>query len=206
LQNGIFKHFYKNHKKSIMKHMFMRSTSVLFLAAALLVTACKKGDTGPAGEKGEKGDPGATGATGATGKTGTANVIYSAWQDVTFNQVDSFTAVGTITAPKIVDSIIQKGEVKVFWNVNTASSPTIVALPFHDDGVVFGISDLANIPLIKVGTIALYSNYNLSSRTNSSGEKVFQYRYIIIPGGVSARAAVNWNDYSQVQSYLGLKD
>lgn len=189
-----------------MKHMFLRSTSVLLLSAALLVAACKKGDTGPAGEKGEKGDPGATGTTGATGKTGTANVIYSAWQDVTFSLVDSFTAVGTITAPKIVDSIIQKGEVKVFWNVNTASSPTIVALPYHDNGVVFGISDLANIPLIKAGTISLYSNYNLSSRTNQSGEKVFQYRYLIIPGGVSARSAVNWNDYNQVKSYLGLND
>ena len=189
-----------------MKHMFLRSTSVLLLSAALLVAACKKGDTGPAGEKGEKGDAGATGTTGATGKAGTANVIYSAWQDVTFNLVDSFTAVGTITAPKIVDSIIQKGEVKVFWNINTASSPTIVALPYHDNGVVFGLSDLANIPLIRVGTIALYSNYNLSSRTNSSGEKVFQYRYIIIPGGVSARSAVNWDDYNQVKSYLGLKD
>ena len=189
-----------------MKHMFLRSTSVLFLATVLLVTACKKGDDGPAGEKGEKGDTGATGTTGATGKPGTANVIYSAWQDVTFNLVDSFTAVGTITAPKIVDSIIQKGEVKVFWNINTVSSPTIVALPYHDNGVVFGLSDLANIPLIKAGTIALYSNYNLSSRTNTAGEKVFQYRYLIIPGGVSARSAVNWNDYNQVKSYLDLKD
>src|SRR5690349_4366880 len=122
-----------------MKHMFLRSTSVLLLSAALLVAACKKGDTGPAGEKGDKGDPGATGGTGAAGKPGSANVIYSAWQDVTFNQVDSFTAVGTITAPKIVDSIIQKGEVKVFWNVNTASNPTIVTLPYHDNGVIFGI-------------------------------------------------------------------
>ncbi len=189
-----------------MKHSFLRCTSVLVLSVALFFTACKKGDAGPAGETGAPGPTGATGSTGATGKTGTANVIYSTWQDVTFNLVDSFTAVGTITAPKIVDSIIQKGEVKVFWNVNTASNPTIVTLPYHDNGVIFGASDLANIPLVKVGTIALYSNYNLSSRTNTAGEKVFQYRYIIIPGGVTARSAVNWNDYKQVQEYLGLKD
>jgi hypothetical protein len=189
-----------------MKHMFVRSTSVVLLFTALLFTACKKGDTGPQGEKGDKGDTGATGATGTAGKAGSANVIYSAWQDVTFSLVDSFTAVGTIAAPKIVDSIIQKGEVKVYWNINTASNPSIVSLPYHDDGVVFGVSDLANIPLIKVGNIYLYSGYNLSSFTTSGGEKAFQYRYIIIPGGVSARSAVNWNDYTQVKNYLGLKD
>ncbi|HEX6427350.1 MAG TPA: hypothetical protein VF008_06670 [Niastella sp.] len=189
-----------------MKHMSLRCTSVLVLFVALFFTACKKGDTGPAGETGAPGATGANGAAGATGKPGTANVIYSAWMDVEFSLVDSFTAVGTITAPKIVDSIIQKGEVKVFWNVNTASNPSIVALPYHDDGVLFGASDLANIPLIKVGTISLYSNYNLSSRTTTSGEKAFQYRYIIVPGGITARSAVNWNDYKQVQHYLGLKD
>jgi len=65
---------------------------------------------------------------------------------------------------------------------------------------------MANIPLIKVGSIYLYSNYNLSSFTTTAGEKAFQYRYIIIPGGVTARSAVNWNDYTQVKNYLGLKD
>jgi hypothetical protein len=189
-----------------MKRMFLRCTSVMVLSAALLFTACKKGDTGPAGETGATGATGATGTTGATGKTGSANVIYSAWLDVTFQGVDSVTAAGVIDAPKIVDSIVQKGEVKVFWNINTASNPTVVSLPYHDAGVVLGATDLALIPLVKVGTIYLYSNYDLSSRTTTSGEKAFQYRYIIIPGGVSARSAVNWNDYSQVKSYLGLKD
>ena len=189
-----------------MKHMFMKSTSVMLLFTALFFTACKKGDTGPQGEKGDKGDTGATGATGAAGKTGSANVIYSAWMDVTFNLVDSFTAVGNIAAPKIVDSIIQKGDVKVYWNVNTASNPSIVSLPYHDNGVLFGASDMANIPLVKVGNIYLYSNYNLSSFTTTAGEKAFQYRYIIIPGGVSARSGVNWNDYSEVKKYLELKD
>ena len=189
-----------------MKHMFLRCTSVMVLSAALLFTACKKGDTGPAGETGAAGATGATGTTGATGKTGSANVVYSAWMDITFQAADSVTTVGTITAPKIVDSIIQKGEVKVYWNVNTASNPTIVSLPYHDAGILFGVPDLALIPLIKVGTIYLYSNYNLSSFTTTAGEKAFQYRYIIIPGGVSARSAVNWDDYSQVKSYLGLKD
>jgi len=67
-----------------------------------------------------------------TGKTGSANVIYSAWQDVTFSLVDSFTAVGTIECAKDRRQYHTKGEVKVYWNVNTASNPSIVSLPYHD--------------------------------------------------------------------------
>jgi hypothetical protein len=200
------KHFYKNHKNSIMKHSFLRCTSVLVLSAALFFTACKKGDAGPAGETGAPGPTGATGATGSTGKTGTANVIYSAWMDVPFTAVDTFFQ-ATITAPKIVDSIIQKGEVKVYWNVNTAASPTIVSLPFADRGLLFGVADLIVTPLVKVGNIYLLANYDVSSFTPpNTSDKVWQYRYIIVPGGVTARSAVNWNDYKQVQQYLGLKD
>jgi hypothetical protein len=190
-----------------MKHMFLRCTSVLVLSAALLVTACKKGDTGPQGEKGDKGDTGATGANGAAGKPGSANVIYSAWQDVTFSAVDTGVYAATITAPKIVDSIIQKGDVKVYWNINSVSNPTIVALPYTDAGLIYGVPDLHIMSLVKVGSIYLYATYNVSSFTSTTtNEKAWQYRYVIIPGGVNARSAVNWNDYTQVKNYLGLKD
>ena len=190
-----------------MKHMFLRCSSVVVLFIALSVTACKKGDTGPAGEKGDKGDAGAAGPAGATGKTGTANIIYSPWTDVTFNAVDtSFEA--SIDAPKIVDSIIQKGEVKVYWNINTASAPAIVSLPYQDNGLIFGAKDFFAFPIIQSGTIFIESTYNICTRpsTQDPNDKVWQFRYIIIPGGVGARSAVNWNDYKQVQSYLGLKD
>lgn len=189
-----------------MKHMFLRSSYLLVFTAALLFTACKKGDTGPAGEKGDAGEKGATGATGATGKSGSANVIYSNWIDVTFNAVDT-SFEGHIEAPKIVDSIVQKGEVKVYWNINTPAAPTIVALPYADNGLIFGLKDFLIFPIVQAGNIFLESTYNTSSRTNENGEKIFQYRYIIIPGGVAARSAtVNWNDYNQVKAYLGLKD
>ena len=190
-----------------MKHMFLRCTSVFVFSAILLVTACKKGDTGPAGEKGDKGDAGAAGATGAAGKAGSANVIYSPWIDVTFSQVDtSFEA--SIDAPKIVDSIIQKGEVKVFWNLGSAASAGIVALPYQDNGIILGAKDLFVFPIIQTGKIFIESTYNVSTRPSSAdpNTKVWQYRYVIIPGGVAARTATDWNDYKQVQQYLGLKD
>ncbi|MFL5747284.1 MAG: hypothetical protein ACJ751_21600 [Niastella sp.] len=190
-----------------MKHMFLRSSSIVVLFVALLVTSCKKGDTGPAGDKGDKGDKGDAGATGATGKAGSANVIYSPWIDVTFNAVDtSFEA--SIDAPKIVDSIIQKGEVKVFWNLGSASSAGIVTLPYQDNGLILGAKDLFVFPIVQTGKIFIESTYNVGTRPSSSdpNTKVWQYRYVIIPGAVAARSSTNWNDYKQVQQYLGLKD
>lgn len=191
-----------------MKHMFLRSSFVLVFAATLLTIACSKGDNGPAGEKGDKGDKGDTGAAGAAGKAGSANVIYSTWQDVTYGAIDSLTFGAVIDAPRIVDSIVQKGEVKVYWNINTAGNPTIVSLPYVDANMVFGVPDLFITPLVKVGKIYLYSSYNMSSGTaQGTTDKIWQYRYVVVPGGVAARkATIDWNDYSQVKDYLGLKD
>jgi hypothetical protein len=55
--------------------------------------------------------------------------------------------------------------------------------------------------------ILLSSNVNPSTRT-TGGVKTFQVRYILIPGGTTARTGntVDWNDYNQVKAYLKLKD
>ena len=39
-----------------------------------------------------------------------------------------------------------------------------------------------------------------------NGNQVFQYRYILIPGGKAARSAIDWNNYAAVKKYLNLKD
>src|SRR5438270_14026154 len=70
---------------------------LLILAASLIFSSCKKGDTGPAGA------PGATGSTGQPGQpgpAGTANVIASKWFKVdssvwTHTAADSFQFNGT---------------------------------------------------------------------------------------------------------------
>lgn len=193
-----------------MKHSFLKSASALLLSITILVSACSKGDAGPAGEKGDKGDAGDKGAAGTAGKPGTANVIYSEWIDVTYARIDTSTTNvrfgAIIDAPKLVDSILQKGEVKVYWNLNTAAEPAIVSLPYLNNRAI--IPNLGNLyinPLFQVGEILLYANLPVSSGEDA-GEKFGQYRYVIIPGGVSARSAVNWNDYASVKKYLGLKD
>lgn len=186
-----------------MKHMFLKSITALFFSLAILATSCKKGDTGAQGEQGEQGE---TGATGSTGKTGSANVIYSGWIDASFEGYNDSTAIAEIDAAKLTDSILNYGDIKVYWNANTASTPYVVSLPYADNGMFLGVDDLYLNFVAVSGSIYLLSNYDLSSGTDATYGDYWQYRYVLIPGGTAARTAVDWNDYKQVQKYLGLKD
>jgi hypothetical protein len=192
-----------------MKHVFSTSCAV-FLSLLLMVTSCKKGDTGPAGEQGEQGDPGPAGPQGPQGPPGTANVIYSEWLDVEFQGVDDTTGVGIIEAPEVTAEILTEGDVKTYWNIGTPDDPVVVSLPYFDNGLIFGgpggVTDLWLTPIYAVGQIEVYSRYDLSSDVNGDGDPVGQYRYIVIPGGTPARSAINWNDYNSVKKYLKLKD
>ncbi|MFT3823599.1 MAG: collagen-like protein [Chitinophagaceae bacterium] len=166
-----------------------------FSIVTLSFTACKKGDTGPQGEQGNPGP------TGPKGDAGSANVIYSNWLDVTFQLVDVDgdnvpDAYGAnITAQKLTADILNKGDVKVFWNAGVPNDPYVVPLPFAD----------LTLSAFYTQTIELTSTNNYSTTTTAQG-KQNQYRYVLIPGGVGARSAINWNDYNQVKAYLNLKD
>lgn len=198
-----------------MKHMSLKSVAVLFFSFAILATSCKKGDTGAQGEQGEQGE---TGATGATGATGSAAVYYSDWIEGDFGYASSTDTnhIGfSIDAPRIVDSILDKGEVHVYYNMWSKSEPYIVNLPFTDvTGFFTGIADYTISTLIYNGGINVYAPYKAEWDTffpgtytsSSAGEDINFYRYVIIPGGTAARSAVDWKDYKQVQKYLGLKD
>lgn len=136
--------------------MNFKSYLVMALGATMLVTSCKKGDTGPMGPKGDKGDTGATGskgdkgdkgdtgATGATGGTGTpgkdgtdAQVIYSDWitANLTANTHPSgetatesnYSYLQLIDAPKLTADIVDKGQVLVYFK--------------NSEGEIFNISN-----------------------------------------------------------------
>ena len=198
----------------------------MLLALPLFFTSCSKtgpaGATGPAGPQGPAGAAGAAGtagATGAQGAPGTANVIYSAWLDVTFQPGDTATNRTTgkldtlnynafIPAPQLVDSILNKGSIKVYWNAGSetdTSGSFVVALPFND----LLLSGILTNTYFSNKTISLVSNADLSTYTQN-GNKYFQFRYVLIPGGTAAgrnpKGAINWNNYAEVKKYLGLKD
>ncbi len=175
----------------------------------MLLASCKKGDTGPAGAQGPAGPPGTPGTPGTIGPIGTANVIYTDWFDLAYNaEVDPVKFIANIPAPKLVDSIISKGEIKVYLNSGSPTLPDVVPLPYYDP---FYFTPAAVInPTFLPGKIILTSNRNMGT-FNQDGEKRFQYRYILIPGATAGRAAqggktIDWNNYKEVQAYLGLKD
>lgn len=203
-----------------MKQKFLQIPCILFLAITLIATSCSKGPAGATGPAGPAGPQGSAGAAGATGATGSANVIYSPWISVTFQQGGLDTNfIGQIHAAKLTDSILNKGEMKVYFNAgsDSAKSQFVLALPVNEP---FLFTDSVNTiklvinPYFSDTTITMISNYDVSSFADN-GNHYFQFRYILVPGGTTALPAsingiksgtINWNDYNQVKQYLGLKD
>ena len=96
---------------------------LIFTVSFSLLIACSKegpqGQTGPQGPQGPAGADGTTGATGPKGETGTADVIYSKWMyahsfgDSTVD--NSAIKVGYIDVPKLTTTILNSGEIKVYF-------------------------------------------------------------------------------------------
>lgn len=193
-----------------MRLKLLRIPSIFFLAITILIAACSKdGDTGPAGPAGAQGPPGSSGAAGPAGPAGaagTANVIYSPWIDtanfrpdtiMTGPIIDTIGFFANISAPKLDLTILDRGEIKVYMKIGSATDPVVFPLPFNNGSLFIDVVFFLN-------TIQLYSNGDLTG----SG---IQFRYILIPGGTAARPGpngktVDWNNYKEVQQYLGLKD
>jgi len=147
-------------------------TTLCCLVLALELSMCSK--QGPAGATGAPGPQGPAGPQRPKGDTGTANVIYSKWDS-------SFSGVSAIwNVPVITQGILDSGNVLVYVNQNGYVYP----LPYDNlNGSGFYINDL-----LSPGKISLFcsSAYNLNE---------FKFRYVIIPGGVSAADADNGYGY-----------
>lgn len=202
-----------------MKQRLFTIFNALVFTATLIVASCSKGPAGETGAAGAQGPAGPAGNTGSQGAQGTANVVYSPWVNVTFAQVADTNWLGQIPAVKLTDSILNRGEVKVYVNVGNDSTGGQFVLPlpvyepylFSVDNKPFTI--IIN-PYFLTQSISLISNIDVSSYKDADGYNNFQFRYIIIPGGTTATPAsvngknnsINWNDYNQVKQFLGLKD
>ncbi len=186
------------------------SVASCMLVAMVLFNSCAKtgpaGTTGATGATGAAGPAGPAGPAGVPGAPGTANVIYSEWLDVTYKPdtihtgsvIDTLGYYSDLTATKLTADILSKGEIKVYWNQGSTASPGVVPIPYFDGNFLIN-------PYFFVQRIQLYANANLGTRT-SNNAKIFQYRYILIPGGAPARSMIDWSKYSEVQKYLNLKD
>jgi hypothetical protein len=84
------------------------------------------------------------------------------------------------------------------------ATPLITSLPIADLTLFQGLNIT---PYFSTQAITLIANQDVSTVMDNNNVKYFQYRYVIIPSNVPARmATVDWNNYSEVKKYLGLKD
>ncbi len=92
---------------------------------------------------------------------------------------------------------------KVYMNLGTAADPGVVSLPYLE---VTADGALTVTPFWQLGSVLLQANADVSTQVVAGTGKVFQYRYVLIPGGTGARSAIDWNNYAVVKKYLNLKD
>lgn len=189
-----------------MKKLTFQIAVIAFVAVSVLFASCsKEGPAGATGPAGAAGPAGGQGPAGPKGDEGTANVIYSEWLDVTFDE----NGVAIVPAPGLSNEILNSGAVKIYWNLSNADNPFVVSLPCSVlPTILFDAEETdPNIvinPYLSTDTIILTSNYDVSS-----SQGISQFRYILIPGGTPAArkaAAVDWNNYAEVKKYLNLKD
>lgn len=183
-----------------MRKTFRLLPFILSIALITTIVSCgKEGPAGPAGAAGPAGPQGPSGPAGPAGATGTANVIYSNWTDtVTYGIIGApDTIAGALLAPKLTADILNKGEIKVYANLsnNPVTDPFVVPLPAYG-GFFLRSGGFVEVAFF-TGEIDIISNRNIDG---------IPLRYVLIPGGATARSAIDWNDYKQVQKYLGLKD
>jgi len=186
----------------------MTSCSLLIIA-----TSCSKGKDGVNGTDGADGATGATGPAGPAGSQGPAGpagpagsspVIYSSWKYATnFNDstIDgSALKVGYVACPALSTTILNRGEVKVYFTYGGGT----FNLPYTSNAGG-KVNTIAYTPMFNKILITRFTHDNSNSVTLST---LLQYRYVIIPGGVSGRfsSIVDWNDYAAVAAYLGWKD
>jgi hypothetical protein len=170
-------------------------TCVVFITILSVIISCSK--EGPAGPAGPAGSTGPQGGAGPKGDTGVANIIYSDWQTLPFvvdtqhigAVIDTIGSHYNWNVPKLTVDILNKGEIKVYINFGTTAAPDVAPIPYFDSQIILNDEFFLQ-------NIFLYSN----ARVNAP------FRYILIPGSVHGRSAVDWNNYESVKKYLGLKD
>ncbi len=196
-----------------MKKITLQLAAGCLLALAISFSSCsKEGPQGPQGEQGLQGAQGSAGVKGDKGEPGTANVIYSEWMDVAFAAdtvhdgaiIDTVGYYAIIEAPRLDLDILNNGAIKVYFNTGTSADPFIYPLPYFSPYINLTIE-----PNYRIGKIDIYSNLDLTSGIDGNNNHLWQFRYVLIPGGVAARKAgpvVDWNNYNAVKKYLNLKD
>ncbi len=180
-----------------------RFFSVLFIAS--LMMACSKDDgqdgaTGPAGSQGEQGvagQDGADGAQGEQGNTGTANVVYSDWIPSEFNgMAAASTAEQLLVSFGVVEFNRDTDVVLVYGRrPSNALFFDIYQLPFtlpsQDEQYRYRLTQGSGFTALRASHTNLVGGVNIFTFFSD-------YRYVVIPGGISSSGKVSSKDYSKM--------
>lgn len=191
----------------------MKKLFTVWFVAAVVVGCSKDGEdgaTGPQGAQGSQGEQGIQGPQGEQGDPGTANVSYSDWVNTGLgNNIVSTSESFTISAPEIGPDMLNFGTVLVYGRrVDPALGNLVYQLP-----VVFGGARQQTYYFrAQQDEIRITVAANQEGQPAGDGTFFGQYRYILIPGGVSitgkSGATVDFGkmDYDQVVLFLGIPE
>jgi len=139
------------------------------------------------------------GNVGATGPAGTANVVYSGWMYATnFRDTtadNSALHAADLSAPKLTTEILNGGTVMVYFTFGGG----VYTLPYtsYAGGKQ---NTMSYWPRLGHFIITRFTADNSNSVPLST---ILQYRYIIIPGGITADAAkhIDLSNFESVRKY-----
>lgn len=146
----------------------------------------------------DDGVDGVDGAVGPAGPAGSANVIYSAWVSApagTPETIDGTSGLSTsIAVPQLTADIMAKGTVLVYMTFGSGTN--IYPLPYTSTagGSVNTITAISSLNSIKI-----FRFKHANDGTTVALPASLSYRYILIPGGVTATTSKTAKvDYSKM--------
>lgn len=154
-------------------------------------TRGEDGDTGPIGPRGPQGEQGPAGPRGPQGVPGSANVVYSDWIKVPESPAANAFM---ISAPKLTQELFDRGQIAVYMKYDNHGTMEIVQI---GEGTLFTNE-------YKIGYRAMVGSIVIAAQNTTINGR--EFRYILIPGGVSAQIQINWQDYNAVRSSFNLAD
>lgn len=155
------------------------------LACGLLITGCKKGDTGPAGPAGTNGTNGV-----ANIKTNTFTTNTNQWIADNTNKLYYYN----YTSSDITSAVLSSGAVMVYLGDGTGN--LWIAMPFSTQGVEFTYG-------IKPSSVEIDVSLSSGLMPNNPGGQ--QFKVVIIPPAM-VKPNVNVKNYSEVKAAYNLAD
>jgi hypothetical protein len=188
--------------KNLIKFLPIGMMSFLLFFAACTGEKGAVGPQGSAGAVGAAGDKGNAGAAGEFTKVLSGNVTIKAanWITRTLDITDD-AHYFIIQEKQITKDILEKGIIMVYF---TSSTGVTFPMPY-----VFGAAKLLPFAYLQNGEgrirIDLYPNVPLTKLPKPTID--YTFRWVIATGSTGGRLPhINWDDYNDVKTKLGLKD